>query len=145
MSQNAKDQHQNLRGNKHGIATAAGIIICVGLALITGRDLLFGLVMGTIFSSGLSLGGRISTQIAANAPAQNMMPAKIIGPVAAAVIVGLIIALLLSAIQGAIDVSPMEGDDLIATIVKSFFDSAAALAVAAGVIAGGWLHGLSAD
>lgn len=131
--------------SRHGIVTIAGIVICVLLALLTGRDLLFGLVMGTVFSSGLGIGRRIISQIKANAPADNIMPAKIIGPLAGAVVVGFITALILSAIQGAVNVSPMEGDDFIATIVKSFFDSAAALAVAAGVVAGGWADGLASD
>ena len=105
--------------SRHGLVTIAGIVICVLLALLTGRDLLFGLVMGTVFSSGLGIGRRIIAQITANAPADNIMPAKIIGPVAGAIVVGIITALILSAIQGAVDVSPMEGDDFIATIVKS--------------------------
>ena len=131
--------------SRHGLVTIVGIIICVLLALATGRDLLFGLVMGTVFSSGLGIGKRIIAQISANAPADNIMPAKIIGPLAGAVVVGIITALILSAIQGVVDVSPAEGDDFIATIVKSFFDSAAALAVAAGVVAGGWADGLASD
>ncbi len=134
---------EDLSKNKHGLSTIAGIVVCVILALVSGKGLVFGLVMGTVFSSGLGIGRRISAQIADNAPAENIMPAKIIGPLAGAVVVGIITALVLSAIQGAVDVSPVEGDDIIATIVKSFFDSAAALAVAAGVVVGGWVHGLA--
>ncbi|MCY3778706.1 MAG: hypothetical protein OXG78_00225 [Chloroflexi bacterium] len=145
MSGQAKDQHQELRKSRHGIATAAGIAFFIAFGLVARNDLLFGLVMATIFSSGLGIGRRISTQIADNAPSENLMPAKIIGPLAGAVVVGIITALILSAIQNAVDVSPMEGDDIIATIVKSFFDSTAALAVAAGVIVGGWVHGMASD
>ena len=137
-----KGMHAAIK-SRHGLVTILGIVICVLLALVTGRDLLFGLVMGTVFSSGLGIGRRIIAQISANAPDENMMPAKIIGPLAGAIVVGIITALILSAIQGAVDVSPMESDDFIATIVKSFFDSAAALAVAAGVVAGGWADGLA--
>ncbi|MDE2749019.1 MAG: hypothetical protein OXI34_08655 [Chloroflexota bacterium] len=137
MSEKTQDQIQDLKRSKHGIITVVGVIVCVLVALLAGRDLLFGLVMGTIYSSGLGIGRRVSLQISSNAPADNIMPAKIIGPIAAAVVVGIITALILSAIQGAVDVSPAEGDDIIASIVKSFFDSAAALAVAAGVIVGG--------
>ena len=145
MDANGDKDMQGAMKNRHGIVTIGGIVICVLLALITGRDLLFGLVMGAIFSSGLGIGRRIIAQISAKAPEENIMPAKIIGPLAGAIVVGIITALILSAIQGAVDVSPMEGDDFIATIVKSFFDSAAALAVAAGVVAGGWANALAAD
>lgn len=133
----------DVKKHRHGLVTIIGIVICVLLALLTGRDLLFGLVMGTVFSSGLGIGRRIIVQISANAPDENIAAAKIFGPLAGAIVVGIITALILSAIQGAVDVSPMEGDDFIATIVKSFFDSAAALAVAAGVVAGGWADGLA--
>ena len=145
MHQAGETSTKEVNKHKHGLVTIVGLVICVLLALLTGRDLLFGLVMGTVFSSGLGIGRRIIAQIASNAPDENMMPAKIIGPVAGAIVVGIITAIILSAIQGAVDVSPMEGDNFIATIVKSFFDSAAALAVAAGVIAGGWADGLAAD
>lgn len=145
MNEDAQQGLQDLGNSKHGLVTIVGIVVCVLLALVAGRDLVFGLVMGTVFTSGLGIGKRISTQIATNAPAENIMPAKIIGPLAGAVVVGIITALILSAIQGAIDVRPMEGDDIIASIVKSFFDSAAALAVAAGVIVGGWAHGLASN
>ncbi len=142
--QDSKSIH-DLKKNRHGLVTIVGIIVCVLLALLTGRGFLFGLVMGTVFSSGLSIGRRIISQIKANAPEENIMAAKIAGPLAGAIVVGIITALILSAIQGAVDVTPVEGDDFIATIVKSFFDSAAALAVAAGVVAGGWADGLAAD
>ena len=140
MNENAPKGMQDLNKNRHGLTTVAGVIVCVVLALAAGKGLLFGLVMGTVYSSGLGIGRRISMQIAENAPAENMTPAKIIGPLAGAVVVGVITAIILSAIQGAVDVRPVEGDDVIATIVKSFFDSAAALALAAGVAAGGWIH-----
>lgn len=145
MNEDAQQGLQNLGKSKHGLATIAGIVVCVLLAMASGKGLVFGLVMGTVFSSGLGIGRRISAQIAANAPAENIMPAKIIGPFAGAVVVGIITALILSVIQGAVDVSPMEGDDIISTVVKSFFDGAAALAVTAGVVVGGWVHGLASN
>ena len=145
MNENAQQGLQDLGKSKHGLVTIVGIVVCVLLALVAGKGLVFGLVMGTVYSSGLGIGRRISAQIANNAPAENIMPAKIIGPLAGAVVVGIITALILSAIQGAVDVSPMEGDDIIAIVVKSFFDSAAALAVAAGVVVGGWVHGLASN
>ncbi len=140
MNEDAHKGLQDLSKNRHGLLTIGGIVICVLLALLTGRDLLFGLVMGTVASSGMNLGRHIAKQIAANAPAENQAAANIAGIFISAVIVGIITAIVLAAIQGAVDVTPAEGDDIIATIVKSFFDSAAALAVAAGLIAGGWTH-----
>ena len=134
---------QDLGKNLHGVATIAGVVVCVLLALLAGRGLIFGLVMGTVYSSGLGIGQRVSAQIRSNAPSENIGPALIFGPIAAAIVVGLITTLILLAIQGAVDVSPLEGDDIIAVIVKSFFDSAAAIAVAGGVIVGGWAHGRS--
>lgn len=145
MNEDAQKSLRDLDKNRHGLVTVVGIVVCVLLSLLSGRDLIFGLVMGTVFSSGLGIGRRIISQIAANVPDENIMPAKIIGPLAGAIVVGIITALILSAIQGAVDVSPMEGDDFIAAIVKSFFDSTAALAVAAGVVAGGWVDGLASN
>ncbi|MDE2820856.1 MAG: hypothetical protein OXI40_14080 [Chloroflexota bacterium] len=145
MSEANKDPHQELKDNKHGIITIAGVAVCVVVGLLMRNDLLFGLVMGTVFTSGLNLGGHIAKQIAANAPAEHLMPAKLFGSAISAIIVAAIILVILSIIQGAIDVSPAEGDDIIATIVKSFFDSAASLAVGAGVLAGGLTRGPAAD
>ena len=145
MTEIKQNQLQELQRSRHGVITVVGIVICVAVALVAGRDLIFGLVMGTVFTSGLGIGRRVATQIRSNAPSENIMPALAIGPIAAAIVVGIITALILAAIQGAVDVNPMEGDDIITAIVKSFFDSAAALAVAAGVIAGGWAHGMASD
>ncbi len=137
------DSHKDLQAmskNRHGLVTIVGIIVCVLLALVAGRDIIFGLVMGTVMGSGMNLGRHIAGQIAENAPSEHQMTANIAGILISGIIVGIITALILSAIQGAVDVSPAEGDDIIATIVKSFFDSAAALAVAAGLVVGGWAH-----
>lgn len=144
MSEEKKDPHQDLRNNRH-VVTAAGFVVITVIGLLARGDLIFGLVMGTIFSSGLNLGGHIAKQIAANAPAEHMMPAKLFGSAISAIIVAGITLVILSIIQGAIDVSPAEGDDIIATIVKFFFDSAASLAVGAGVLAGGLTRGPAAD
>ena len=143
MNEDAHAGLQDLVKNRHGLVTIAGIIVCVLLALVAGGSLLFGLVMGAVYTSGLRLGRLVSTQISENAPAENITPAKIVGPVVAAVVVGIITAIILAAIQDAVDVTPLAGDDAIATIVKSVFDSAAALALAAGVVVGGWAHGFT--
>ncbi len=143
MNEDAHQGLQELSKNRHGLFTIGSLVVCVLLALIFGRSLIFGLVMGTVMASGMNLGRHIAGQIAASAPAEHKTAANIAGILISAIIVGIIITFVLSAIQGAVDVSPVEGDDIIATIVKSFFDSAAALAVAAGVVVGGWVHGLA--
>ncbi len=140
MNEDAHKGLQDLSKNRHGLLSVAGIVVCVLLALVLGRDLIFGLVMGTVLASGMNLGRHIAGQIAANAPAEHLSVANVVGTFIAAVIIAVFTAIILGAIQSAVDVSPMPDDDIIAQIVKSFFDSAAAIAVAAGVIAGGWSH-----
>ena len=50
-----------LSKSKHGLVRPlSGIVVCVLLALLAaGKSLLFGLVMGTVYSSGLGIGGRV--------------------------------------------------------------------------------------
>ncbi|MCY4537157.1 MAG: hypothetical protein OXE52_02900 [Chloroflexi bacterium] len=145
MSEKPKDPHQDLKDNRHGIVTVAGIVVFIIIGLLTRGDLIFGLVMGAIYASSLNLGRHIAIQIAANAPAEHLMPAKLFGSAISAIIVAIITFVILSIIQGAIDVSPAEGDDIVATIVKSFFDRTASLAVGAGVLAGGLTGRPAAD
>lgn len=145
MDEKSKNALADLKNSHQHIMTIGGVVICVLLALVAGRDLIFGLVMGTVLSSGMNLGRHVAKQIAANAPADHQLAANIAGIFITAVIVGVITSVVLAAIQGAVDVSPVEGDNIIASIVKSFFDSAAALAVAAGVVAGGWMSGKASD
>jgi len=144
MDTTKANQHGELRRNTHGILTFAGLVVCVVLTLLAGRDIIFGLVMATVYGSGLNIGRQVSMQIAQNVPRENRMPAMIIGPFVAAVIVGIITALILAAIQSAVDVAPAADDNLIASIVKAFFASTAALALACGVVARGWA-GIVAD
>ena len=140
MSENTENQHQSFRDNKHGIATAVGVVVCIVIGLITRNDLLFGLVMGTVFGSGMNLGVKISGQLAEKAP-NNLLPAKIV----AAIAVGIVTALVLSIINGAVDLAPMEGDNILITIVKHFFDNTAATAMAAGVLVAGLMQGEASD
>ncbi len=144
MNEKSKNAHQHLMQNRH-TTLIIGVIVSVVLGYTVRGDIVFGLAMAAIFASSLNLGGHIGVQIAANAPAEHLMPAKIFGSAISAIIVGVITLVILSIIQGAIDVSPAEGDDFVATIVKSFFDSAASLAVGAGVVVGGLTRGAAAD
>ena len=63
MSEETKDQHQELKDNRQGIATAAGVVIFIAFGLIVRNDLLFGLVMATVYGSGMNAGVRMSTKL----------------------------------------------------------------------------------
>ena len=71
----------------------------------------------------------------------NLLPAKIV----AAIAVGIVTALVLSIINGAVDLAPMEGDFILITIVKHFFDNTAATAMAAGVLVAGLMQVEASD
>lgn len=140
MSEKMNEGHQELHKNRYGIATALGAALCIVFGLVTRNDVLFGLVMATVFGSGIKLGVKISEAIEKNqeAPA---VPAKIIGVIISSVIAGLIIAV----VQGTGAVTPMEGDNIIITIIKHFFDLNAALIMGIGGLVGGYIHGMLSD
>ena len=140
MDETKKDSTQELRHNTHGIATALGVLVCIVFGLVTRNDLLFGLVMATVYGSGLNAGKKIAQALSQQGQG-NFLPAKII----AAIVVGIIAALIISVIQGLVDVSPMADDHFLVTIIKHFFDSYAALAVGAGALVGSILHGMSEE
>ena len=126
--------------NRHGIATALGAVLCIAFGLVTRNDLLFGLVMTTVYGAGMQAGVRISQTIGKNqeGPA---VPAKITGQIAFGILVGLAIAV----VEGTGAVTPMEGDNIIITIIKHFFDLHAAVFVTIGALVGGYLHGMHSD
>ncbi len=140
MSEEAKDPNQDLRKNKHGIATALGMAVCIAIGLVSRNDLLFGLVMAAVFGSGMKVGVKISQAVEKNqeGPA---VPVKITGMIVFTVIVGLVIAV----VQGTGAVSPMEDDNIIITIIKHFFDFNAAVIVGIGALVGGYIHGMHSD
>lgn len=145
MSENTQDQHKALRDNKQGIAIAAGLAICVIYGLVTRNDLVFGLVMGTIFIQVMKAGGIVNTQIAANAPAESVAIAKVVGSIVAAAIAAIITTVLLTVVNGAVDMNHLESDNIIITVVKYFFDSSAALAVGAGLLFGSFTAEAASD
>ena len=145
MSENANDQHKDLRENKHGIATIIGLVICVAYGLIVRNDLLFGLVMGTIFISVMKAGVIVNTQIAANVPEEHIAIAKVVGSIVAAGIAAIIAAIILAVVNSAVDMSHLETDNIIITIVKHFFDSSVALAVGAGLLFGALVHEVGSE
>ena len=137
MPDEAKEGLQAMKDNSHGIVTLIGLIVAVAVSLLAGRDLLFGLVMGTIFISGLGAGRKIAAALAENAP-DHAVPGKIVGAIVTGIIAAGIIAVIRAVVGESINV--MEGDNIIIQIVKYFFDTSASLAVGVGALVGGFLH-----
>ena len=140
MSEETKDQHQELKDNRQGIATAAGVVIFIAFGLIVRNDLLFGLVMATVYGSGMNAGVRMSKKLL-EGDQGNAIPARVIG----AIVVGIIGAVIISIVQGIAPVAPAEGDNIIVTIIKHFFDNNAALALSVGALAGSITHGMASE
>ena len=61
MSEKMDDPHKTVRDNKHGVATAIGLVVCVAYGLVARNDLLFGLAMGSIFISVMKTGVIVNT------------------------------------------------------------------------------------
>ena len=140
----AKEGLQAVRDNSHGMVTIIGLVVWVAIGLVVRNDLLFGLVMGTVFISGLGAGRKISEQLAdQEMQAGTLMPAKII----AAIVTGIVVAIIIALIRGFIgeSINPMEGDNAIIQIVKHFFDMWASVAVATGVLVGAFTHGMRSE
>ena len=149
MSMESKDKHEGLaelHKNKHGLYTVAGLVVGAIAGLLLRDDLLFGLVMGTVYISGLGAGRKTITAINANAPAEHIMPAKVIGTVIAAIITGIIATVFIAIIRGLVgdeSMAVIPEDNVIIQIVKYFFDYGAAAAVGIGLLVGAW--GLGAE
>ena len=141
MNEEKQKGLQDLAQSKHGLYTIAGLVVAVIIGLILRNDAIFGLVMGTVYISGLRAGRTVITQIELNAPEEGMQPAKLVGPVVAAVIAGIIAMVIISVIRGAVgeeSFAIIPEDNIIVQIVKHFFDHGAAFAVAIGLVVGAW-------
>ena len=90
MSEESKDSHQDWRDNKHGIATAVGVVACIAYGLVARNDLLFGLVMATVYGSGMNAGKRIQAKLVERDQGDSL-PAKIIAAIAVSIVAALII------------------------------------------------------
>ena len=148
MNEDKKSQLEELGRSKHGIYSIAGLVCAVILGLIIRNDALFGLVMGTVYISGLGAGRKVITAIKANVPEESMQPAKLVGPVVAAVITGIIATVILSVIRSLVGEESMAiipEDNVIVQIVKHFFDYGAAPAVAIGLLVGAWGMGSESE
>ena len=137
---------QELAKSKHGLYSISGLVIAAIIGLLVGDGILFGLVMGTVYISGLGAGRKTMTGIKANAPQESMQPAKIVGPIVAAVIAGIIATLIITVIRGIVgddSFAIIPEDNVIVQIVKYFFDYSAATSVGIGLLVGAW--GLGAE
>lgn len=141
MPDEAKEGLQAMKDNSHGLVTIIGIIAAVAVSLLMGRDLLFGLVMGTVFVSGLGAGRKIAAALAENAP-EHAVPGKIVGAIVTGIIAAAIIAVIRSVVD---DINPMEDDNAILQIIKHFFDMSAAAAVGIGALVGAFIHGADSE
>lgn len=142
MPDEAKEGLQAMKDNSHGLVTIIGIIAAVAVSLLMGRDLLFGLVMGTVFVSGLGAGRKIAAALAENAP-EHAVPGKIVGAIVTGIIAAAIIAVIRSVVGESI--APMEDDNAILQIIKHFFDMSAAAAVGIGALVGAFIHGTDSE
>ncbi|MCY4465034.1 MAG: hypothetical protein OXE46_05825 [Chloroflexi bacterium] len=146
MTENTKDAHADLRQHSHGIMTITALVIVAIAGLVTRNDLLFGLVMGTIYLSSFRAGPKVATQIAENAK-EAQAPAHIVGSIVAGIVAGLIAAVILfiirSAVGDGINVTPE--DNIIVQIIKHFFDAWAWLPAGLGLAIGSLTCRASAD
>ena len=140
MSEDAKNQLQELRHNKVGLATIVGVAFFVAYGAAASADLLLGLVLATVYGSGLNA-GRVILKRLTEAGHGDALPAKIIAAIAVGIVTGLIISL----VQGTGLVTPMEDDNIIVTIIKRFFDNNAAFALGIGALVGMHVHQTDSD
>ena len=142
MPDEAKEGLQAMKDNRQGIVFIVSVIVVVAVSLLAGRGLLFGLVMATVFHSGLTTGSKISEALAKNAP-DYTLPGKIVG----AIVVGIITAVIITVIRGVVgeSINVMAEDNIIIQVIKYFFDMNASIAVGAGALAGAFLHGTGSE
>lgn len=148
MNEEAHKGLQELSKSKHGIYTIAGVVCAVIVGLILRNDALFGLVMGTVYISGLGAGRKTIAAIEENAPEEGAQAAKMVGPVVAAVIAGIIATVIIAVIRSVVgedSFAIIPEDNVIVQIVKHFFDYGAAAAVGIGLLVGAWGLGKESD
>ena len=146
MDEQAKDAHADLKHSHHGIMTIVALVVAAVAGLLTRNDLLFGLVMGTVYLSSHRAGPKVATQIAENAK-EAQAPAHIIGSIVAGIVAGVIAAVILfiirSAVGDGINVTP--DDNIIVQIIKHFFDAWAWLPAGLGLAIGSLTYRASTD
>ena len=148
MSEKPKDAHAELRNNPHAIMSVVALVVAVVAGLVLRNDLLFGLVMATVFMSAHRGGPRVAEQIAENAPEEHAGHAhswgSVIAGIATAIVASIIVAVVVGVV-GAESMAVQEGDNIIIQIVKHFFDSWAPIAAGLGIAVGSLFHKPQAD
>ena len=135
MSEQAKEAHQELRKNLHGILSFLALVIGAVLGLLTSEErvvgLLGGLLLASVFISGQHAGGVVLERLEKR-DADQLLPPKIF----AAVISGVIVAILLVILRGILGLAPNEDDSFIIAVVKHLFYPLASVVLGLGVFFG---------
>ncbi|MCY4147332.1 MAG: hypothetical protein OXE95_10930 [Chloroflexi bacterium] len=146
MTEKTTDAHTNFRNNQHGIMTIIGLVVTAAAGLLLRNDLLFGLVMGTIYLSSFRAGPRVAIAIAENAE-ESQAPAHIIGSIVAGIVSGVIAAVILFIVRSVVGdgINVTADDNIIVQIIKRFFDAWAWLPTGLGLAIGSLTYRAGAD
>ena len=141
MTEKAHEGLEEVKKNMHGMLSIGGLIVCALLGMLTRGDVLFGLVMGTVFISGLRPGKQVAAAIKENA-GENLQPARLFGIPIAAIITGVIASVIIAVIRAVAGegIAVVPEDNVVVQIIKHFFDPTAAVAVAAGLLISASAH-----
>ncbi|MCY3716348.1 MAG: hypothetical protein OXG92_07765 [Chloroflexi bacterium] len=146
MAEKANDAHTDLRNNQHGIITIVAVVVAAAAGLLLRNDLLFGLVMGTIYLSSFRAGPKVATAIAENTE-ESQAPAHIIGSIVAGIVASAIAAVILLIIRSLVGeaINVTADDNIIVQIIKHFFDAWAWLPAGLGLAIGSLTYRAGAD
>ena len=140
MSEETKDQHQELKDNRHGIATVVGMVVFIGFGLGSRNDVLFGLVMATVYLIGMNISVRIPRKFEGSGRG-NLTPARFVG----ALTFGIVVALVVASVLAIVDPLSIEGDNFITTIIKHLFDHTTSIALIIGALVGSVVYGMERE
>ena len=134
---NDKAQQQGAGWAKtQAIAAIVGIVAGVAVGLLTERGALWGAVMGVAFGTGLQASPKICQALSGRMSADAQRRVKYV----AFIITIVVVAIILGIVNTAVDLAPVEGDDVITSIIKHIFEYSASLALALGVLLSAVLH-----
>ena len=135
MSEETKDQRQDLIDTREVIAIAVGTAIFVTYGLREQDDLLFGLVMASVYIVGLKLAVWTPARFKASVGGKLTL-ARLVGAFA----VGIAAALIAAVVLAIVDPLSWEGDNILLKIIRRFFDSTTVIALLIGSLVGSLLH-----